>query len=289
LSRDYACCSEGNTIMDTSLLSPTSSRIDRALRFLERDPLLNYSAAQALLYGGASVAGMAESGEALVGVAVAGRALGGEPPPVYLDAIGPIAFRRLLATLRRPPRRIVVGPRTWLESALKPAFGAVRLRHGVELFAGDASLPDRDVDLPVQSLTWDMIEVLRRQSAGWNLSALAEHVGRGGEVLGIVRDGVLIAHAACGLPVGALEEISHVYTAPLHRGQGLAQAVTLTAMRAITVRGRRPIYRSRTGNTASRRVAERCGLIHSTTIRELTVEPRGGEVHPLSPDARIGY
>jgi GNAT superfamily N-acetyltransferase len=275
--------------MDTSLLSSTSSRIDRALRFLERDPLLNYSAAQALLYGGASVAGMAESGEALVGVAVAGRALSGEPPPVYLDAIGPIAFRRLLATLRRPPRRIVVGPRIWLESALKTAFGSVRLRHGVELFAGDSSLPDRDLDLPVQSLTWEMIEVLRLQSAGWNLSVLAEHLGRGGEVWGIVRDGALIAHAACGLPVGALEEISHVYTAPLHRGQGLAQAVTLTAMRAIMARGRRPVYRSRTGNMASRRVAERCGLIHSMTIRELAVESGAGRARPFSPSVRAGY
>ncbi len=275
--------------MDTSVLTPTSSRIDRALRFLERDPLLNYSAAHALLYGGASVAGMAESGEALVGVAVSGRAAGGEPPSVYLDAIGPIALRRLLAALRRPPNRIVVAPRPWLESALKQEFSAVRLRHGVALFTGDASMADRDPDPRVQPLTWDTIEALRRRSSAWNLTVLAEHLGRGGEVLGIVADGELVAHAACGLPVGSLEEISHVYTAPLHRGQGLAQALTLTAMRAIAGRGRRPVYRSRTGNMASRRVAERCGLILVTTIRELTVESGTERNRPLSRDAQTGY
>jgi predicted GNAT family acetyltransferase len=121
------------------------------------------------------------------------------------------------------------------------------------------------------------------------LSVLAEHLRRGGAVLGIVQEGVLIAHAACGLPVGALEEISHVYTAPLRRGQGLAQAVTLTAKKEIEARGRRPVYRSRTGNMASRRVAEHCGLIHITTIRELAVESEAGRTDVLGRAMRAGY
>ncbi|MGH2344934.1 MAG: GNAT family N-acetyltransferase [Chloroflexota bacterium] len=258
----------------------STSRIDRALRFLERDPLLNYSAAHALLHGGASVVGMAESGEALVGVAVAGRSMGAEPAPVHLEAIGPVALRRLLSTLPRPPRCVSVH-RTWLETALTQEIGPLRFHHSVEIFAGEPRLPDRAIDTRVQPLTLETIEVLRAQSAAWNLVALADHLGRGGQVLGVLRDGALIAHAAFGLPVGSLEEISHVYTAPAWRGQGLAQAMTLVAMRAIAVRGRRPLYRSRTGNAASCRVAERCGLGHVAGIRELTVLMIPGRVRPV--------
>jgi GNAT superfamily N-acetyltransferase len=272
-------CSEGNTTMVSSLPS-SPRRIDRALRFLERDPVLNYTAAHALLHGGASVVGMAESGEALVGVAVQGPAMGGEPAPVHLEAIGPVALRRLLATLRRPLRRVAVH-RAWLEAALARETGPWRPRHGVEVFAGEAGLPVRDLEGQVRFLTLETIEALRAQSASWNLVVLAEHLKRGGQVVGVVKDEVLVAHAAFGLPIGSVEEISHVYTAPAWRGQGLAQAMTLTAMRAISARGRRALYRSRTGNMASCRVAERCGLVHVVGIREFVAETPATRARPV--------
>ncbi|HEY8283523.1 MAG TPA: hypothetical protein VIJ28_03975, partial [Chloroflexota bacterium] len=78
--------------MSTALIpapSSSSAMRQRARLFLERDPLLNYSAARILLYEDGSVAGMAESGEAVVGIAIAARPAGGEPPLIWLDAIGP--------------------------------------------------------------------------------------------------------------------------------------------------------------------------------------------------------
>ncbi|HXT36379.1 MAG TPA: GNAT family N-acetyltransferase, partial [Chloroflexota bacterium] len=281
----------------TALIPAASSSGDarqRARLFLERDPLLNYSAARALLYEDAVVAGMAESGEAIVGVAIAGRSKGGEPPLIWLDAIGPVALRRLLATLRRPPRRFLV-QRPWMGAVLSSGLGPSRVRHEIELFAG-VSVPDardeveresREPIAPAIPLTMEALEALRAGSSAWNLAALAEQVARGGEAYGVILDGALVAHAACGFPAGSVEEITHVFTAPGWRRKGLAQAVTLAAARAIHRRGHRPLYRSRTGNTASRRVAERCGLIHFVSVRELLLDARGARGHSLDGSSRI--
>ncbi|HVC81657.1 MAG TPA: GNAT family N-acetyltransferase [Chloroflexota bacterium] len=282
--------------MSTALIPATSSSGDarqRARRFLERDPLLNYAAARALLYEDATVAGMAESGEAVVGVAIAGRPAGGEPPLIWLDAIGPVALRRLLATLGRPPRRFLV-QRPWMDAVLSRELGPSRIRHAIELFAGeigpdarDAVAPEwREPIAPVVPLTLAAIEGLRAGSSAWNLAALAEQMARGGEAYGVVLEGVLVAHAACGFPAGSVEEITHVYTAPGWRGMGLAQAVTLAAARAITGRGHRPLYRGRTGNAASRRVAERCGLVHFASARELLLDVRGARARSVGASVR---
>jgi len=263
--------------MSTALI-PSPNRphasSQRAPRFLDRDPLLNYSAARALLYESASVAGMAESGEAVVGVAIAGKPLAGEPPIVWLDAIGPIALRRLLATLRHAPRRFLVH-RSWMDAVVSRESGPVRIRHGIELFSGDVIQAAGAAVAPVLPLSSAIIDAVRGGSPAWNLTALAEQAARGGEAYGVVLEGVLVAHAACGFPAGLVEEITHVYTAPTWRGKGLAQAVTLAAARAIIARGHRPLYRSRTGNAASRRVAERCGLTHFASARELLVDAGG--------------
>jgi GNAT superfamily N-acetyltransferase len=251
----------------------------RARLFLERDPLLNYSAARILLYEDGSVAGMAESGEAVVGIAIAARPAGGEPPLIWLDAIGPMALRRLLATLR-PSRRFLVH-RPWMDAVVSRELGPSRVRHGIELFSGEVALEPREEVAPVIPLTLEAIEGLRAGSSAWNLSALAGQVSRGGEAYGVLLAGTLVAHAACGFPAGSVEEITHVHTAPGWRGKGLAQAVTLAAARVISGRGHRPLYRSRTGNAASRRVAERCGLSHFASARELLLDAGEARTRPV--------
>ncbi|MGH2409690.1 MAG: GNAT family N-acetyltransferase [Chloroflexota bacterium] len=264
------------------ILTSSSSAVarERAPRFLERDPLLNYAAARALLYEDATVAGMAESGEAVVGVAIAARPTGGEPPLIWLDAIGPVALRRLLVTLRRPSRRFLL-QRPWMDAVVADDLGPARIRHGIELFTGDAGGEPRGESAPVVPLTLEILERLRAGSSAWNLAALAEQVTRGGEAYGVLLGGALVAHAARGFPAGTVEEITHVYTAPGWRGKGLAQAVTLTAARAIIGRGHRPLYRSRAGNAASRRVAERCGLTHFASAREVLLDAGGARARPV--------
>lgn len=253
-----------------STLTPTAGSVrHRALCFLARDPLLNHGAARALLYEGATVAGMAESGEAVVGVAIAGLPVGGEPL-YWLDAIGPIALRRLLATLRQPLRRVLAG-HPWIAEALAAEIGPVRGRHTIEIHAGQVGQIGQ-ADTRARLLNFEQLETLRARTSAWNLAVLSEHTARGGEVYGILQKEDLIAHVACGFPANGVEEITHLYVAPDWRGRGLARALTLAAMAAIEARGYRPLYRNRAGNRASRRVAVRCGLVRIASVQEVVVE-----------------
>src|SRR5579859_269399 len=82
--------------------------VERIDEFLARDPLRNFHLTSTWRHERAAVVGLAENGAALVGVAVAGKGDARQPPLVRLEAIGPIALRRLLATMRTPPQRLML-------------------------------------------------------------------------------------------------------------------------------------------------------------------------------------
>ena len=243
---------------------------ERAMHFLERAPTVNFHIASTLLHEPSRIVGLAECGEMLVGVAVAGRSASGKPGLLRLDAIGPIALRRLLATLRERPQRMMLH-RPWQEAVVAREFGAVRVRMEITMYGaapGDITSPP---DPPVRVLTTDDVAAARVRSHSWVLDLLAEHLARGWQAFGIYAGDQLAAHVCCGYQTGAVEEICHLFTAPGHRGRGLATAVVGGAARAILARGHQPVYFSRNANTASQRVALRAGFRAAVSLREVAV------------------
>lgn len=250
---------------------PRSRRCqDRIEQFLGRDPLLNFHIASTYRHEPSRIIGMAESGEALVGVAIARAGTAKDAPLVRLDAIGPVALRRLVATLRPKLTRLLLH-RPWLAEALERDLGPLRVRFSTEIYNTDDDFRVTVPDPRIRELRQVDLAPLLARSHDWMLDVLANHLARGWQAFGILDDGALIAQACCSYPTGDLEEISHVYSAPEYRGQGLASASVRAAIAAVGARGHHALYFCRTANLASRRVAERCGLRHLSTMHEVAV------------------
>ncbi len=244
---------------------------ERALRFLDRDPIVNFHIASTLLHERAEIVGLAESGEALVGVAIAPRSASGTVGLLRLDAIGPIALRRVLATLRERPARLMLH-RPWQADVVEREIGAVRLLTDITMFTVAAVDIAGPADPRVRVVTARDVAAAQARSRSWLLDLLAEHLARGWQAFGI-RDGEeLVAHVCCGYQTGATEEICHLFTAPEQRGRGLATAVVGGAARAILARGRQSVYFSRNANTASQHVALRAGFHAAVSLREVAIE-----------------
>jgi GNAT superfamily N-acetyltransferase len=242
----------------------------RIAQFLGRDPLLNFHILSAYRHDRASVIGLAESGEAVLGVAVASRESAREAPLMRLDAIGPVALRRLLATLRPMPTRLMLH-RHWFAETVERAVGPLRVRSSIEVYAVDADYPAARPDPRVAEIRRADLALLMTQPHGWMLDVLHHHLSLGYQAFGLVQDGELIAQACCGYPAAQVEEISHVFTDPARRGRGLAQAAVGAAVAAVQGRGHRAVYYSRSTNMASRRVAEHCGLRHIGSMHEVAL------------------
>lgn len=242
----------------------------RIAQFLERDPLLNFHILSAYRYDRTGVLGLAESGEAVLGVALGSWQSAKEPPLARFDAIGPVALRRLLAALRSAPGRMVLH-RPWFAEIVEREIGPLRLRAGIEVYATAAESPAAQPDPMVAEIRPADLAPLMAQPHGWMLDVLHHHLSLGYQAFGIIEDGALIAQACCGYPVAQVEEISHLYTDPARRGRGIAQAVVAATVAAVRGRGHRAVYYSRSANTASQRVAERCGLAHIGSMHEVAL------------------
>jgi predicted GNAT family acetyltransferase len=242
----------------------------RALRFLERDAAANFHIASTLLHEPSRIVGLAESGEALIGVAIAGKSPAGRPGLLRLDAIGPVALRRLLATLHDRPTRVMLH-RPWQDEVVAREIGPVRSQTEIIMYGATADDITGPGDPGVRVLTAGDVVAAQARSRSWVLDLLAEHLARGWQAFGAYAGEELAAHVCCGYQTGAGEEICHLFTTPEHRGRGLATAVVGGAARAILARGRQPFYFSRSANTASRRVAVRAGFHAMLSLREVAI------------------
>jgi GNAT superfamily N-acetyltransferase len=242
----------------------------RIEQFLERDSLLNFHITSTLLHERAEVLGLAESGEALVGVAIAATSPSGKASLLRFDAIGPVALRRLLAGLRERPARLMLH-RPWQGAVIERELGPLEVRSGVEMFSAGPGAFTAAADPRVRELTAADVDRAREQAPSWILDLLRDHLARGWQAFGVYVDGSLAAHVCCGYRTGTAEEICHLFTTPEQRGRGLATAVVGVAARAIVARGHQPIYFSRSVNKASQRVALCSGFHRVGTLQEVAV------------------
>lgn len=241
---------------------------NRACRFLERDLPANVEALCTLLYAGGQVLGVADSGEGMVGVAVAEPQANGRPAFLRVDAIGPIALRRLLATIEPRPERFLL-QHDWLLPALQTLVGPLRTRFQVVVYSALDPRAVRAQNMEVRELSdADQVSLLALDGE-WTPEILARYLGRGWHIYGVFAGDLLVAQACCGYPTIHTEEVGQVFTRPEWRGRGLATAVVSMAARSVVTRGRQPVYLARAEHAASRHVAERCGLQCSHILREV--------------------
>jgi RimJ/RimL family protein N-acetyltransferase len=244
---------------------------EHALCFLTREPLLNFHIISSLLHEQAEVTCLVASGQAVTGVAVAKRDRAGKQTLLRLDAAGPAALRRLLTTLPERPERLILH-RPWHHAEVARHYGTVRRRSSVQMFAASQSDLAGWPDARVRALSLAEVGVARQGRRSWILDQLYDRLASGCHAFGIYSGGQLVSHACCAFSTGTNEEICDLFTAPAHRGRGLAPAVVDAAARAILAQGRQPVYFSRGVNEASQRVALRCGFKPIVSLQEFVVD-----------------
>lgn len=87
-----------------------------------------------------------------------------------------------------------------------------------------------------------------------------------GAFLGVRIDGRIVAMAGQRMRLADAVEISAVCTDPVHRGRGLARALTLLVAHRIVATGRVPFLHVRSDNHAAIRAYDAAGFTHRATL-----------------------
>lgn len=134
----------------------------------------------------------------------------------------------------------------WLEHRHDPDRGAL-------YYLAPAFQP---LDQPlVRRLVWEDADQLDLAPCSLKASTVRHWMRRGWHLFGAVDRSTLLSYAMAAYPVGDIEEVASVFTAPPARGQGFARDVVTATVLDIQSRGLRAIYATKKTNLASQRVA----------------------------------
>lgn len=249
--------------LTSSPLQTVSPSYEQARAFLERDLDGNLPLLTALEYEPIETVHAVARDGGLVALALV---LEPEGPPsrrrsaVLLDARDEAALVALLARGDWPADVQWVTHRRALLATLASHAGVRPVSDG----GLRQYIATRAVDAPrvlVRQLVLEDADALALAPCALSPVALRNWIKRGWRVFGAVADGVLLGHALAAYPVGDVDEVAAVFTAPHARRRGIARSVVAAALADIVARGRRATYVCKKTNIASQRVAEGLGFV----------------------------
>jgi predicted GNAT family acetyltransferase len=133
-------------------------------------------------------------------------------------------------------------------------------------------LTDDRVDVLGREDVDDIQELVRLTRPGPFLADTIEL----GRYLGIRRNGDLVAMAGERFRVAGATEVSAICTHPDHRGQGLAERLTMIVVDGILARGELPFLHVITDNTPAIRLYEKLGFVVGIEYDAIAVRAPGG-------------
>lgn len=231
--------------------------LDEAQRYLERNRWHNLPALCALRYDTPQrMYGVRQDG-ALAALALITADFGARPGyqmTILLAADSPGALTALLAQEQWPPEAVWTATRPDLAPPVERLIGRSRdPQQGLIYYLAEAA-PSRPHPWVRQIAAADA-DRLDLSPCGLSATALRNWVQLGWRVFGAVDRGRLVSHALAGYAVVESEEVASVFTAPSHRGQGLAAAVVAATIADILGRTGAARYVTSRQNLSSQRVA----------------------------------
>ena len=207
------------------------------------------------------IRGVIQAGRlAALALVVAPVPVPGSLPTVMLAAETSDALAALLAQGGWPRRAMWSVAHAKLLEQLEEILGVAHdPTRGLRYYIGTAA-PVRRHPL-VRRLALHDADAIDLGPCALSPTALRNWIKRGWRVYGAASEGMLLCHALAGYPLGDVEEVAAVYTAPGARRQGFASAVVAAVVADIVRRGRRAAYACKKTNLASQGVAEGLGLL----------------------------
>jgi ribosomal protein S18 acetylase RimI-like enzyme len=167
------------------------------------------------------------------------------------------ALDALIAAFPRGVSRIAVH-RAWMLPALTEALHLSPDDDPDVLFSL-AAMPTHPAP-GVRPLTMADVPMMAASATLWGRLGLVDALRAGFRPFGVVRGARVVACAMAANVTEWTEEVMSVWTAPRHRGQGLATAVVAATAADIIARGKTATYVAAITNHASQRVAEKIGF-----------------------------
>jgi RimJ/RimL family protein N-acetyltransferase len=198
-----------------------------------------------------------EGGAALIGVLVIGREGMDDRLTARFATEDAGALDALIAAMPRGVSRIAV-QRAWMLPAFHAAF-RLAPEDDPEILFSLTEMPTLPVG-DTRLLTLLDAPMMAASATLWGRTGLVDAVHAGFRPFGIVRGDRVVACAMAANVTEWTEEVMSVWTAPRHRGQGLATAVVARTAADIVARGKSAIYVAAEINRASQRVAEKVGF-----------------------------
>lgn len=219
-----------------------------------------------------TIRGVEQAGRlAALALVVAPEPVPGSLPTVMVAADTHDALAALLSQGSWPQPAVWSVTRTDLLGQLEETLGALHdPARGLRYYIGTAA-PLRPHSL-VRRLALNDSDAVDIAPCSLSPTALRNWIKRGWRVYGAVSDGMLLCHALAAYPLGDIDEVAAVYTAPGARRQGLASAVVAAVVADIVGRGRRAAYACKKTNVASQRVAEGLGMLPLLETWEVVTE-----------------
>lgn len=260
--------SASRTVADAATARPIPGAA--ATAFLGRDPVGNSELLAAIRNDGDVRCLGAARGGALAGVAVIGQEDGGALAARF-EAADAGALAALIAACPPAVERIAVH-RAWMLPALVAAF--TLMPYGtpetVYALAGPPAQPPGEA----RPLTARDVPLMAASATLWGVMGLPDALRAGLRPFGIVRGARVLACALAASGTEWTEEVMSVWTAPRHRGRGLATAVVAATAADIIGRGKTALYVAAVTNHASRRVAAKVGFQPRAAIAAYRVARR---------------
>lgn len=198
----------------------------------------------------------------LAGVLVAGREWPTGPATARVAADNTGALHALLAAFPPDIFQISVA-HPWMLPLLTARFALAAVPYSAHVFLTASAVVAPPQLSAVRPLTWRDAAVVAASATPWGRDGFEADLAEGFRPLGIIEGQRLIARAMASFETRWSEEVTSVWTAPRHRGRGLATAVVAAVATDILTRRPLATYAARSDNAASLRVAEKAGFRRS--------------------------
>lgn len=264
--------------MTTATLTVAPSTPEVVAAYLARDPAGNVEPLVSLLHDEDVGAWGVWRGNVLAGVGMAGRQWRGGPRTAMAEANDADALAALLAALPRGVARFTVH-RPEMLPVLTAMFRLTPVVYGELCYLiTQAAVAPPPIAAAVRPLSVADTALVTASATPWGDGGLAAALQHGYRPFGIVRGGRVVARAMAAYATGYTEEVAAVWTAPRHRGEGLATAVVAGTAADILTRVPLATYAVRPDNLASRRVAEKAGFVLAHRATTYALARRDGGV-----------